>query len=300
MNTFRRSTGAQHALRRLTGALLAVFAVASLSACGSNEARSLLGSIESGQVILGTKFDQPGLGVRTPEKDFQGVDTDVARYVVNYIADKKGWEEPALTWRETPSAQRETLINNGEVDMIAATYSISASRLRSVDFAGPYLVTHQALLVREDSKIQGLQDMGADTKLCSVTGSTPAQKIKDALPEVQLQEFDTYSACVEALSRGKVDAMTTDATILAGFAEQYEGQMRVVEMKQEDGSYWTNENYGIGMAKGQEEAVELVNEALNEMHDSGEYARIMEANLGNAIAPGDKPAIGDLSFTQES
>lgn len=288
-----------NSLRRLTAAVLAALGMVSLAACGTNEARSLLGSIESGHVILGTKFDQPGLGVRTPEKDFQGVDTDVARYVVKYIADKEGWEQPDITWRETPSAQRETLINNGEVDMIAATYSISASRMRSVDFAGPYLVTHQALLVRDNSEIKGLQDMGASTKLCSVTGSTPAQKIKDALPEVQLQEFDTYSACVEALSRGKVDAMTTDATILAGFAEQYEGQMRVVEMKKEDGSYWTNENYGIGMAKGQEDAVKLVNEALNEMHDSGEYKRIMEKNLGSAIAPGDKPKIGDLSFTEE-
>lgn len=288
-----------NSLRRLTAAVLAVLGMVSLAACGTNEARSLLRSIESGHVILGTKFDQPGLGVRTPEKDFQGVDTDVARYVVKYIADKEGWEQPDITWRETPSAQRETLINNGEVDMIAATYSISASRMRSVDFAGPYLVTHQALLVRDNSEIKGLQDMGASTKLCSVTGSTPAQKIKDALPDVQLQEFDTYSACVEALSRGKVDAMTTDATILAGFAEQYEGQMRVVEMKKEDGSYWTNENYGIGMAKGQEDAVKLVNEALNEMHDSGEYKRIMEKNLGSAIAPGDKPKIGDLSFTEE-
>lgn len=285
--------------RRLTAAVLAALGVVSLTACGGNEARSLLGSIESGHVILGTKFDQPGLGVRTPDKNFEGVDTDVARYVIEHIAKEKGWDIPEMTWRETPSAQRETLINNGEVDMIAATYSISASRLRAVDFGGPYLVTHQALLVRDNSEIKGLQDMGASTKLCSVTGSTPAQKIKDALPDVQLQEFDTYSACVEALSRGKVDAMTTDATILAGFAEQYKGQMRVVEMKKDDGSYWTNENYGIGLAKNQPEAVELINEALNDMHDSGEYKRIMDKNLGDAINPGDKPKIGDLSFTEK-
>lgn len=283
-------------IRRLIAAVIAALSIVSLAACGSNEARSLLSSIESGSVILGTKFDQPGLGVRTPEKTFEGVDTDVARYVVQYIADKKGWEMPELSWRETPSAQRETLINNGEVDMITATYSINPARARSVDFGGPYLVTHQALLVRKDDAIKGLQDMNAKTKLCSVTGSTPAQKVKEALPAVQLQEFDTYSACVEALSRNKVDAMTTDATILAGFAEQYDGTMRVVELKEEDGSYWTNENYGIGLAKNQPEAVELINEALKEMHDSGEYERIMHKHFGDAIEPGDKPAIGDLSF----
>lgn len=285
--------------RRLTAAVVVALSMVALASCGTNEPRSLLSSIESGRVILGTKFDQPGLGVRTPEKTFTGVDTDVSRYVINYIADKKGWNEPEMTWRETPSAQRETLINNGEVDMIAATYSISKSRVKAVDFGGPYLLTHQALLVRQDDKIQGLEDMGADTKLCSVTGSTPAQKVKQALPDVQLQEFDTYSACVEALSRGKVDAMTTDATILAGFAEQYPGKMRVVELKKPDGSYWTNENYGIGLAKGQPEAVDLINEALNQMHDSGEYERIIKNNLGDAIQPGKKPSIGDLSFVNK-
>ena len=285
--------------RRLTATIVAILSTVALAACGSNEARNLLSSIESGHIVIGTKFDQPGLGVRTPEKTFQGVDTDVSRYVVNYIANKHGWQVPEMTWRETPSAQRETLINNGEVDMIAATYSISASRLRAVDFGGPYLLTHQALLVRSDDKIQGLEDMNADTKLCSVTGSTPATKVKSALPEVQLQEFDTYSACVEALARGKVDALTTDATILAGFAEQYPGKMKVVELKKPDGSFWTNENYGIGLAKGQGKAVAEINEALNEMHDSGEYQRIIENNLGDAIEPGDKPSIGDLSFTKK-
>ena len=282
--------------KRILAAVVALFSVTALAACGSNEARSLLDSIESGHVILGTKFDQPGLGVRTPEKNYEGVDTDVSRYVIQHIAEKNGWKVPEMTWRETPSAQRETLIKNGEVDMIAATYSVNKGRYKSVDFGGPYLQTHQAILVRKDDRIQGLKDMGAGTKVCSVTGSTPAQKIKKALPEVQLQEFDTYSACVEALSRGKVDALSTDATILAGFAEQYDGTMRVVQLKDDKGKFWTNENYGIGLAKGQPDAVKAINEALNDMHDSGEYKRIIKKNLGDAIEPGDKPNIGDLSF----
>lgn len=280
-------------------AILALTCTAGLSACSNSGPRNLLDDIQAGHVVLGTKYDQPGLGARTPEKEFVGVDPDVSRFVVSYIAKKHGWAEPEITWRETPSAQRETLINNGEVDMITATYSISASRLRAVDFAGPYLLTHQAILVRADDPISGLQDMNSETKLCSVTGSTPAQKIKKALPEVQLQEFDTYSACVEALARGKVDALSTDATILAGFAQQYPGTMKVIELKKEDGSYWTNENYGIGMAKGQPESVAEVNEALNALHDSGEYEKIIKKNLGDAIEPGSKPKIGDLSFTEE-
>ncbi len=291
-------------LRRVTAAVVATAGALALASCGSTEPRSLLDDIESGHVTLGTKFDQPGLGERTPDKDFVGLDTDVSRYVVNYIADKNGWDEPDITWRETPSAQRETLINNGEVNMIAATYSINAGRYKAVDFGGPYLVTHQALLVRGDAGISSLQDIADGTRLCSVSGSTPAQKVKEALPKVQLQEFDTYAACAEGVKQGVVDALTTDATILAGFAERYKERygddFKVVELKNEDGSYWTDENYGIGLPKGDGADRDAVNEALTEMWESGEFRKIIDEYLGEDFDPGDMPDIGDLSFLDES
>ncbi|AEK36967.1 glutamate ABC transporter substrate-binding protein [Corynebacterium variabile] len=291
-------------LRRVTAAVVATAGALALASCGSTEPRSLLDDIENGHVTLGTKFDQPGLGERTPDKDFVGLDTDVSRYVVNYIADKNGWNEPDITWRETPSAQRETLINNGEVNMIAATYSINAGRYKAVDFGGPYLVTHQALLVRGDAGISSLQDIADGTRLCSVSGSTPAQKVKEALPKVQLQEFDTYAACAEGVKQGVVDALTTDATILAGFAERYKERygddFKVVELKNEDGSYWTDENYGIGLPKGDGADRDAVNEALTEMWESGEFRKIIDEYLGEDFDPGDMPDIGDLSFLDES
>jgi len=288
----------------VTAAVVATAGALALASCGSTEPRSLLDDIENGHVTLGTKFDQPGLGERTPDKDFVGLDTDVSRYVVNYIADKNGWNEPDITWRETPSAQRETLINNGEVNMIAATYSINAGRYKAVDFGGPYLVTHQALLVRGDAGISSLQDIADGTRLCSVSGSTPAQKVKEALPKVQLQEFDTYAACAEGVKQGVVDALTTDATILAGFAERYKERygddFKVVELKNEDGSYWTDENYGIGLPKGDGADRDAVNEALTEMWESGEFRKIIDEYLGEDFDPGDMPDIGDLSFLDES
>jgi glutamate transport system substrate-binding protein len=103
--------------------------------------------------------------------------------------------------------------------MITASYSINAGRLAAVDFAGPYMVTHQGLLIEADTGITGLADVKDGMRLCSVSGSTPAQKVKEALPGVQLQEFDTYAACAEGVKQGVVDALTTDATILAGFAD---------------------------------------------------------------------------------
>ncbi|MDC7117326.1 glutamate ABC transporter substrate-binding protein [Corynebacterium amycolatum] len=289
--------------KRVAAAVVAVATTMSLAACGSSGPRNLLADIEAGHVTLGTKFDQPGLGERTPDREFAGVDNDVSRYVIEYIANKNGWDVPEMEWRETPSAQRETLINNGEVNMIAATYSINAGRLAAVDFAGPYLVTHQALLVRGSEDIQGLDDVAPGTRLCSVSGSTPAQKVKDALPEVQLQEFDTYAACAEGVKQGVVDALTTDATILAGFAQRYKERFgddfRVVELRNPDGSYWTNEYYGIGLPKGDDASREAINEALESLYDTGELQKILKKHLGDKFELDDKPAIGDLSFVEK-
>lgn len=271
-----------------------------LAACGDSaggDSDGLLGAIESGNVTLGTKFDQPGLGLREPDGSMTGLDVDVATYVVNSIAAENGWEEPTIDWRETPSAQRETLIQNGEVDLITATYSINPGRSESVNFGGPYLLTHQALLVQEsNSEISGLDDLDGKI-LCSVTGSTPAQKVKEALPSVQLQEYDTYSSCTEALRQGNVDAMTTDATILNGYSAQSPGNFRVVELEQ-DGEPFTNEYYGIGLAKDDTEGTDAINTALEAMFDDGSYDQFVSDNLGegDAITQGTP---GDLSFLDE-
>ncbi|MDT9409617.1 glutamate ABC transporter substrate-binding protein [Corynebacterium rouxii] len=286
-------------LRCASVVTLVAASAASLVACGDGTSTNasgdgLLSAIESGSVTVGTKFDQPGLGLRGGDGAMSGLDVDVATYVVKEIAKEKQWKEPSIQWRETPSAQRETLIGNGEVGMIAATYSINKARSEKVNFGGPYLVTHQALLVKKDQHaINKLEDLDGKI-LCSVSGSTPAQKVKEALPGVQLQEFDTYSSCVEALDQGTIDAMTTDATILNGYAAQYKGSFKLVEMSK-DGKPFTDEYYGIGVAKGDTEATEAINKALKKMQDSGEFDKAVEKNLGSkdGIEHGHP---GDLTF----
>ncbi|MCB1294581.1 MAG: glutamate ABC transporter substrate-binding protein [Gordonia sp.] len=319
-------------MRRQTVTLTILIAVlgtvgALLAGCGSTEPRSLVDSIRKGSVVLGTKFDQPGLGIYNPDNGgVDGFDADVSRYVVNHIADKLGVKHPKVKWRETPSARREAMIENGEVDTIAATYSINAARSKKVSFAGPYLVTYQGLLVRrDDDSITQLTDLQKDKKLCSVTGSTSAQNVKAQLPSVQLQEFDSYSACVEGLRRGKVDALTTDESILAGYSNFWSGEFKLVEMTypkdacvkealKSAGAPFSTERYGIGVGKDDGEAVALLNEALTAMLKPGadgisEWMTAIRKNLGDefvdqvaarAATPDSKykfePTVGDLSF----
>ena len=244
------------------------------TACGGEEQRSALESAEAGNLTIGIKFDQPGLGQRSPDGTFSGFDVDVAKYVAGQL----GVTEENITFKEAPSAQRETLIQNGEVDYIVGTYSITDSRKEKVDFAGPYFIAGQSLLVRSDNTdITGPESLNNNKKLCSVKGSTPAQNVKENFAQqVQLQEVDTYSACVELLRNGSVDALTTDDIILAGYAAQYPGELKVV------GEPFTTERYGIGLAKGDEASRTAINDAITEMIASGAWQASFDANFGGS------------------
>ena len=226
---------------------------------------------------VGIKFDQPGLGVHNPDDTFSGFDVEVAKYV----AKKLGADEKHIHFVEAPSAQRENKIQNGEVDYIVATYSITDARKEKVDFAGPYFVAGQSLLVKSDNTdITGPESLNNGKKLCSVTGSTSAQKVKDKFAQnVQLQEFDTYSACVEALKNGAVDAVTTDDIILAGYAAQSPGQLKVV------GKPFTTENYGIGLKKGDTDLRNKINDAIEAMLADGSWEKAFNDTVGKSGYP---------------
>lgn len=282
-----------------TKAAIALFAGAatlSLSACSSTggSGDGLLGAIESGNVILGVKFDQPGIGLREGDGSFTGAETDIATKIVETLAEENGWDQPNIEYRETPAAQRETLLRNGEAHLIQGGYSITPDRMEIVDFAGPLLLTHQALLVRtDDSSIQSLDDLDGKI-LCSTAGSKPAQRIKEEIPAVQLQEYDTNSSCIEALSQGNVDALTSDAPILAGYAGQYDGDFEVLDMTKADGTFFSDEWYGIGLQQDDTESLDAVNQVLTDMKESGELNATIEEYFGDLDSI-EETTPGDLS-----
>ncbi|MFT4216828.1 MAG: glutamate ABC transporter substrate-binding protein [Micropruina sp.] len=258
------------------GATLAATALAlSLTACGGGSTTDL------SNLKIGIKFDQPGLGLKTGET-YSGFDVDVA----TYIAGKLGTTPDKIQWTQAPSAQRETLIESGQVDLVVATYSINDQRKEKVSFAGPYLVAGQDLLIRaNDTSITGVDSLKGK-KLCSVTGSTSAQQVEQKVPGVNLQNFSGYSDCVAALAAGTVDALTTDDTILAGYAAQpeYKGTLKVV------GRPFTVENYGVGLKKGNTELCNKVTDAIKSMLADGSWQKFLDKNLGPA---GYKPGEGN-------
>ncbi|WOO98731.1 glutamate ABC transporter substrate-binding protein [Micrococcus terreus] len=253
----------------LTTTALAASALLALSACspsesGGGDATNGGGEGGSGEKVrIGIKFDQPGLGFREGSNAPTGFDVEVAKFVAGEL----GYTEENIEWIQTPSANRENALENGEVDMIFATYSITDARKERVGFAGPYFVAGQDLLVRaDDTEITG-PDALDGKNLCSVTGSTSAQKIKDEYAEgVNLVEQGGYAECVNYLESGQVDAVTTDDIILAGLAatSTNQGKFKVV------GNPFTEERYGVGISKDSDQC-QAINDAIGKMKEDGAW-----------------------------
>ncbi len=258
---------------RIGVTVVAATAALGLAACGGGGATSATTGTGGGggTVKIGIKFDQPGMGLKQGS-DYTGMDVDIAKYVAKELG------YTGTDFVEAVSAQRETLIQSDQVKFIVGTYSITDARKEKVSFAGPYFIAGQDLLVRaDDASITGVDSLSGK-KLCSVKGSTSAENVKKQVPGVNLQEYATYTLCVDALKAGAVDALTTDDTILAGYAAQdaNKGKLKVV------GKTFSTERYGIGLKKGDTAFCQKVTDAVNKMIKDGEWQKIIDKNLGPA------------------
>ena len=227
---------------------------------------------DAGTLTIGTKFDQPGFGLQNPSTNQpEGFDVEIAKI----IAAELGIAAGDIEWVEAVSANRESFIQNGDVNMVVATYTINDERKELIDFAGPYYVAGQDIMVASGNPegIQGPEDL-AGKNVCSVEGSTPAQNIRDNYPEAELTLFDVYSKCADALGNGQVDAVTTDNVILTGLVAASDGEFELV------GNPFTEEPYGIGIEKGDDEFRDFINDVLEQSFEDGSWAEAWDRTAG--------------------
>ncbi|MCS5733176.1 glutamate ABC transporter substrate-binding protein [Herbiconiux daphne] len=243
-------------------------------------ADSTMASIsEAGEITIGTKFDQPLFGLVGPDGTPEGFDVEIG----TIIAGKLGISPENIKWVETVSANREPFIQNGDVDIVVATYTINDKRKEVISFAGPYYVAGQSILTLADNDDITSEDDLVGQPVCSVTGSTPAANLETLGAEVVLT--DTYTNCLEPLRTGQVVAVSTDNVILAGLAAQNEGEFKVV------GDPFTEEPYGIGLAKDDTEFRDFINDTLEEAYDDGSYEAAWEKTAGQVLPFVDPPAV---------
>ena len=270
MTTSRRRAGA-------LGALLGLVLTA-LAGCGSDapsapEPTPVPGAATNGRMTIGIAFDEPGIGVKNGDT-YTGFDVETATYVAKAL----GVPEANITWVEATGSKREELLASGGADMIVSTFTITEERKQKVDFAGPYFLAHQDLLVRRnETEITGPETLNGKD-LCTVPGTTSAQNVlRFYQGRINLKELPRYSDCVQALANSEVDAVTTDDVILAGYAAdpQYQGRLKVI------GRGFSDESYGIGVRKGNTALKDQINAALQQYVAAGAW----EAALNRNVAP---------------
>jgi glutamate transport system substrate-binding protein len=275
-------------LRCLAAATVVLAALGGAAACGgggstdttapkkvSFEAGTTMDKLNKAQrITIGTKFDQPGFGLKGLDGKPVGFDVQIGKI----IASELGIPESKIEWVESPSKVREEYIEQGKVDIVVATYTINDARKQRVDFAGPYYIAGQKVMTRkDDNSITGPESFRDGTKkVCSVTGSTPSKNILPYLKDqaTQLVLFDVYAKCADALKARQVDAVTTDDVVLMGFVANAPGDFKVV------GTKFTNEPYGIGLKKGDAKFREWINTILEKIASDGRYGKAWQDTAG--------------------
>jgi glutamate transport system substrate-binding protein len=235
--------------------------------------------VEAGELRVGTKIDQPGFGLANTAGEPEGFDVEMAKL----IASKMGLTEDQITFTETVSANREPFLVEDRVDIVVATYTINDKRKELIDFAGPYYEAGQDIMVAAGNPegIEGPEDL-AGKSVCSVEGSTPAENIRTNYPEAELVLYDAYSKCADDLRNGNTDAVTTDNVILTGFVAGAPEEFELV------GNPFTEEPYGIGVQKGEDEFRDFINDVLEESFEDGTWADAWDRTAG-AITDTEAP-----------
>jgi glutamate transport system substrate-binding protein len=225
---------------------------------------------ESGKVKIGVKYDQPGLGFKKAGVDIPtGFDVEIGKI----IAAKLGIKPSDVEWVETISDNREPFLQKGTVDFVIASYSITDDRRKVVGQAGPYYITGQQLLVKKGSDIKSVADIKGK-EVCSVTGSTSLQQVE--AKGAKVRGFETYSQCRDQVLDGSIDSMTTDGSILLGYAAENPDELEVV------GDPFSEERYGVGYSKDKPELCQFIVDTIKEAEDDGDWAKAFEATLGKS------------------
>jgi len=222
-----------------------------------------------GVLVAGVKDSQPPFGYVDEKTDqIVGFEIDLMQALAKRLGVK-------LELKPVTSSTRIPMLAQGAVDIVAATMTHKKEREDQIDFSITYFMTGQKLLVKKDGGVKSAADL-AGKKVASVKGSTSEQNVKKAQPACTVISFETYPEAFLALKQGKVQAMTTDESILVGIKNKDDHP----EAWEIVGDYISPEPYGFGIAENESKLRDFVNLALMDMWEKGEYQQIYNKWFG--------------------
>ena len=228
---------------------------------------------KKGKVIIGVKFDVPLIGLKNPVTgSLTGLDVEMGKIIAKAIY---GTDKGTVEFVEAISANRLPFVKDNKVDVMLSTFSITDARKKEIGMAGPYYIAGQDLLIYkvELNNIKSIADMGG-RKVCAQTGSTSINNIKIGAPTAVILDLPTTANCVEALKDGRVDAVSTDDLLLAGFAEK-NPQLALV------GKQFSVERYGVGVKFGDDAFRSYINDVIETSYKDGSWKKAVESTVGS-------------------
>ncbi|MBF8192038.1 transporter substrate-binding domain-containing protein, partial [Nonomuraea sp. K274] len=217
---------------------------------------------DGGKIVIGVKGDLPGVGLRNGDS-FQGFDVEIAKRVAAGLGAKE------TTFVQVSTNDRAVALAKGTVDLVVATYSVDRSE---VQFAGPYYLAHQDLLVRADGGLDSLSDLEGK-RICALNRAL-VSAVQDKVKVMPVAAND-YAACMDMLASGEVDAVPGDDVILAGFASREDVKYKIL------GAKLNNERYAVGIRNGDAKTCKAVKAIIADLYRTGAMQQLLNSYFGN-------------------
>lgn len=237
-----------------------------LSGCAKKEdnTSTLEKVIKRDKLIVGVKYDTKPFGYIDENQKNVGYDIDLAKKIAKSILG----DENKVEFKQVTPSNRILALNSGQIDMIIATMTITPQRLKVVDFSTPYYIAGQAILVPNDSKINGMSDLNGK-KAIIIFGTTAEKNLRQIAPDAIISGYKTYTDAYNALKNGRADAITSDDTILLGMAMQ-DKSLKLLPKR------YSKEPYAIAFKKGDKNSglMRKVNFVIEDMIKSGELNQL--------------------------
>lgn len=258
-------------------AALGIAGAGSLAGCGGNagsgssDTSSKLEAIKScGKLKAGVKKDVIGYGyLNTATNEYEGLEIDLCYQIaaaVLGVSYDEAKEQKLVEFTDVTPKTRGPLIDNDQLDIICATYTITDERKKSWDFSTPYRTDHVGILVKKAAGMKSMADL--DGKIIGVSqGSTTKDMVLgmlkdqgvDATPS--FQEFPDYPSIKSALDAGNIDAFAMDRSTLKAYTTE---DCELLQPEIEFGA----QDYGIATKKGSDLS-KTVDDTVNELLENG-------------------------------
>jgi polar amino acid transport system substrate-binding protein len=234
---------------------------------------------DAGHLVVGVDENTLHFGYRDPATgELKGLEIDLVREISQAI-----FGDPnKVRFVTVVTDEKVPFVKDGKVDMTVSVVSMTCDRWRDVAFSSEYFQADQKVMVRADSRIQHLADLGGK-KVCVTAGSTTIKKIQEAAPNAIPYPVAARTDCLVALQEGKVDAIATHNTILAGLSEQDRKTTRILD------DTFSVQDYGIPIAHDHPDLVRFVNAVLDRMRADNSLQQLYEKWLTGVIDPVPSP-----------